>query len=423
MKYIFMILTVILFFENTNFAQEITESEKEQIISELDSTNFWVRRGALEKIKEYNITEAIPKLLENIWKENLPSMKYSYLETLFKLKYSTFNLFAHEFIDSVDNFNFEFSSDLPLTYKMYATGLLIRNGDYSTINYLFEAIKQDTSNEHTVFYILPLKEIAKNLPEYKDSAMAELLRIATMETKDELKVSYKFYALYELKDIEGSNIINLSKELLSKNETEFSIKMLTLKILDENNYSDFEELLKQRIESDTSRLFKLALLIKLYKKFKNPSTLYFMKSYYKKENDDRVKKRLQIEIALLKAKEPDSTITSSTMLDTLTSYTNQCYGYEWLKDETYKTELLNKLTNAKSKLTAGDSIGCRTEVAAFQNSVNQVYQDSAGSYTKYVSEEGYKFLYYYAGYILDRLPEETFPPNDIDARVKVKKEK
>ncbi|GEM_PF-4874294 len=120
---------------------------------------------------------------------------------------------------------------------------------------------------------------------------------------------------------------------------------------------------------------------------------------------------------------PDSTFPNLEMLDTLTSYTNQCYGYEWLKDEAYKNELLNKITNAKDNLTAGDSIGCRTEVEAFQNSINQVYQDSAGSYQKYVSEEGYKFLYYYAGYILDRLPEETFPPNDRDVKVKAQNEK
>ncbi len=102
---------------------------------------------------------------------------------------------------------------------------------------------------------------------------------------------------------------------------------------------------------------------------------------------------------------PDSIVEKSAMLDTLTSYTYQSFGYEWLKDEPYKSELLTKLTNAKTKLTVGDSLGCRTEIASFQNSVNQVYQDSAGSYPKYVSDAGYKFMYHYAQYILDRLPE------------------
>ncbi len=139
-------------------------------------------------------------------------------------------------------------------------------------------------------------------------------------------------------------------------------------------------------------------------KFLNPSYIKFLKEL-DTQPGTKIDSRKAYYLEYFESYNPGSTITTSTMLDTLTSYTTQCYGYEWLKDEIYKTELLTKLTTAKTKLTAGDSLGCRTEVATFQNSVNQVYQDSAVSYPKYVSDAGYKFMYHYAQYILDRLPE------------------
>jgi len=138
--------------------------------------------------------------------------------------------------------------------------------------------------------------------------------------------------------------------------------------------------------------------------YMSPSFIKFMQDFNPAKGSSRYKRKMHY-LHYFKPAKPDSVLELQTMLDTLTSYTNQCYGYEWLKDEAYKTELLNKITNAKTKLNTGDSLGCRTEVASFQNSVNQVYQDSVGSYPKYVSEEGYKFLYYYAQYILDKLPE------------------
>lgn len=68
-----------------------------------------------------------------------------------------------------------------------------------------------------------------------------------------------------------------------------------------------------------------------------------------------------------------------------------------------QNELLTKLTNAENYLNAGDSLNCKTEVTAFQISVDMVYQNAEENYPKYVSDEGYKFLYYYSGYIIERL--------------------
>jgi hypothetical protein len=135
-----------------------------------------------------------------------------------------------------------------------------------------------------------------------------------------------------------------------------------------------------------------------------PFFINFMSSIQFGNNTDAEGKR----ISYLKAYrpfKPDSTTNIETILDTLISYTNQSYGYEWIKDDTYKSELLNIITTAKNHLELNDSLKCRSEIEAFQNIVNQVFADSAVSYPKYISDAGYKFLYYQADYILERLPE------------------
>ncbi|MFC2136448.1 hypothetical protein ACFLTH_17680, partial [Bacteroidota bacterium] len=75
---------------------------------------------------------------------------------------------------------------------------------------------------------------------------------------------------------------------------------------------------------------------------------------------------------------PDSTVTIETMLDTLISYTDQCYGYEWLGDGSYKNELVNKLQTSKNFLLSSDSLSFAKEIKSFQESIEQVHPDSAG---------------------------------------------
>ena len=104
--------------------------------------------------------------------------------------------------------------------------------------------------------------------------------------------------------------------------------------------------------------------------------------------------------------EPFSTMPINEMLDTLNSYTLQAYNYNWLKDESYKNELKERVESAEGYLfSSSDQGDAAREIKRFQLSVEQVHADSAGSYPKYVSYVGYKFLYYYSQYVLNRLPE------------------
>ena len=89
-KYIYIIVFTILLSNKICFSQELTQSEKQEIITELDSADFWIRSGALEQIKEYKIVEATPKLLEKIWSETSSQLSFSYLDALYIVDYPNF---------------------------------------------------------------------------------------------------------------------------------------------------------------------------------------------------------------------------------------------------------------------------------------------------------------------------------------------
>jgi len=104
------------------------------------------------------------------------------------------------------------------------------------------------------------------------------------------------------------------------------------------------------------------------------------------------------------------------IIDSLISVTNQVHIINWLGDLTFSNELKNILTTAKTNLQNGDSLACRVQVKVFQDLVDNVYKDSLNSDSRFVTIEGWKFLYWNAQYILDRLPS---PPVIVNADIEV----
>ncbi len=78
--------------------------------------------------------------------------------------------------------------------------------------------------------------------------------------------------------------------------------------------------------------------------------------------------------------------------------------YSWLGDSQYKDVLQSIFQTAQSNLQSGDSVACAIQVKSFQNNVDFVYKDSLNADPRFVTFDGWKFLYSNAQYILDRLP-------------------
>jgi len=100
---------------------------------------------------------------------------------------------------------------------------------------------------------------------------------------------------------------------------------------------------------------------------------------------------------------PDSMTPSNDLLINLYNYVDSVVTYNWLGDLTFSNELKSILNTAKTNLQNGDSLACRVNVKEFQDLVDNVYKDSLNTDPRFVTIEGWKFLYWDAQYILDRL--------------------
>ncbi|MFC2134970.1 IPT/TIG domain-containing protein [Bacteroidota bacterium] len=132
------------------------------------------------------------------------------------------------------------------------------------------------------------------------------------------------------------------------------------------------------------------------KRFLEPKFINFISDWLRSENSEVITKNIGWILEKFEPIEPDSTITIETMLDTLISYTDRCYGYEWITNNGTYNSLTEKLDGVKKDLEKGNENAAVNKLEAYRNEV-EAQKD------KHVTEEGYKFLYYYAGYIIARL--------------------
>lgn len=91
------------------------------------------------------------------------------------------------------------------------------------------------------------------------------------------------------------------------------------------------------------------------------------------------------------------------MLDSLVAVKHQAADFGWLADADFVSLLDNDLKVARRSLKTNDSLACARAIKSFQRKIDIVYQDSLNPGPCKVTMEGWKFLYYNAQYILDRL--------------------
>ena len=102
------------------------------------------------------------------------------------------------------------------------------------------------------------------------------------------------------------------------------------------------------------------------------------------------------------------------IIDSLLSYCNASYSIGWIKDEQTKDKYNTYFNTAKTYLEQGDSSKARAEL-------QKVLTDCNTDSSTVLTSEAYALLYFNTEYLVNKLPEgTTFPPNDIEAKVKTK---
>ncbi len=138
--------------------------------------------------------------------------------------------------------------------------------------------------------------------------------------------------------------------------------------------------------------------------YANFDWINFISNYYSTLQNQKIKNIISYDLKIFKPIN-NSNLNILEQILNLINTIDSVYTYTWLGVLQFKDELQSILQSAKTNLQNGDSLACREDVKAFQDSVDFVYADSLNQDPRFVTLEGWKFLYWNAQYILDRLPK------------------
>jgi hypothetical protein len=404
-----LLFFVLLFLVSEISAQIITTEQKQRLIANLsnasidsmDTGNFaW---DAVRTINQYKIIEAIPSIIENIWKQE-PPVQFEFLETLLVLGSDQTKAMTLAFIDSVDKFekNNLINRDYQTCfYKANATGILFKLGDYSTRNYLYDFIQKfPESSELLAVNMLAI--IIKNVHSDEQRAKSELIHLAKEAHDGYVRCS----ALLNLYSNYGSEVIPLVKERFAQENIPSTRISILTEILRDQKSIEINEYLFNQVKIDTSNYIKAMAMKVLLEKNNSPVTYnyisnniaLFLSGFWENYLKAYTKK-------IFLPKIEDKKETNKSLIDTLISFTNQSILLNWVGSTTFSEQIKQYLTDTKTKLAGGDSLGAAIKIKQYQSAIVQALQDPVTNTNQFVTTDGYKFLYYYPKYILERLPK------------------
>ncbi|MGQ9799968.1 MAG: hypothetical protein ACUVRG_11915, partial [Ignavibacterium sp.] len=397
----------------------ISSQEQDPIIKKLESPKYTDRSDAIMIILQNKLIAYSTVLEERIFLQTEPDLVYSFLQTLDYLDSPNLHNIAKKFIDTIDYYP-NVQKEIPdlLEAKVTATDILIKFNDYSTINYVWELIDRDKPQNKFQPVLLGVLGNLLYVTEYENRAKDELLYYFNNDYYKSMEdglYNFRPVILGILTKRYGLGI----KDLLINSflyDPAGSIQAASLQYLLELNYSGIDSLLIDRLyinESDSTIRPMAALTIST--RLNTPERYYILKNYRPPIQNEHRTQGIAKYIATVKPK-PPNTKDIIQHIDTTITFIQDLYDYFWLGDLQFKDDLQSILEAAKTNLQNKDSLACRVQLKTFQDLVDNVYKDSLNTDPRFVTIEGWKFLYWNAQYILDRLPE---PPVVVNADIEV----
>lgn len=383
------------------FPQSMTQQERQSIIASLDSLKHWVRQKAILDILRNNISEALPVLEKKIFQQE-QDIAVLFLQGIMNFQSSNAIGYAHKFLDTLEylsTFPPNSKRDLKLE-KFDVTKMLFQMGDYSTVDIYFEYLSENTSS---VWANSPrvLSDIIKYAPEYEYQVKTELKRIIYQEDlagvhPEAIRTLWNFY---------GDEIIPDLINLFSSARY-YNTRLESLSILDEINYPKIDSIMLAKYLHD--KMNAESIFSRIILDYCTPKNYCYVVNNMNNALDQN---EIKYQLLYLKNFQP----SPPKYYDSLSEYINYSLSlcdtllnYNWVGTLALSKELKSYLSLAKTALFDGDSLTCRARVKSFQDLVDNVYKDSLNSDARFVTMEGWKFLYWNAQYIIDRLPADVW---------------
>jgi len=397
MKTIKILLIAVTFYllQQNLYAQEITELKKQQYITELsDSVKSY---NAIQKVALYKIVEAIPTIIEQLWNKR-SFEQILFLKALKSLNYGNTKELTYQYLSRVNNYHLT-EVDLKLSeLKGAAAELLIDLGDYSQNQLFYEDIKNDHPDEFPM-QIFSLIKILNNYSPDREK-VTQLLKEIVEENYNEIN---RIFALKQLYEHYGEELIPYVIERFEKDSAN-AMGILGDLLYENRGKTVHNYLQKIVLENLAERENEAGVLIR---NWGTPTDLYIVRQVQAATTDESEKDFLEWKTNEDPFVQEHAQAISSKeeLIDSLISYNAQCNTIGWLGNSDFSSQLSALLTEASSELSAGDSLGTAIKIKQYQSLINEEYKDSLDNDGKFVTSDGYKFLYYYPKYILERLPK------------------
>ncbi len=294
-------------------------------------------------------------------------------------------------------------------YRLRAIGHLAEAGVYDYYNFL----KNEYYGGNKDPYILFLLALYSRNESYKDEVKS-ILRNEVYRESDYFGVISRAHYLSFIPGAEVEILDEFFRNTTGKERYDY---FFHIGIDDKDGQIERSMFALQNEPNDTFRVKYLPSPDRvigwnsLSKKYLEPMFINFINGLNVTDPSSMTYQKREFFILAFVPVPPDSTKLTLDILNNLNNYVDSVYNYTWLGDLSFSNELKNILTTAKTNLQAGDSLACRVQVKTFQNLVDNVYKDSLNTDPRFVTIEGWKFLYWNAQYILDRLPEPQTNPN------------
>ena len=372
----------------------VSHAQQDTILANLDSSDYLVRRSALLKIYNDSLYQYANVLAEKIFQVQEVGMLTEYVRIINYLHHPNAHQIILQFISGADTLcNRKYSRD-PLRERVIATGYLINHQDFSTMHYVQEMIDK-TRPDYDIPAFMLLHSIAKKVPEWEQWAKNELIYAATNAT-DNL---FRIYAVTWLLSIYGEEMFPLAVEA-ARNDPEWGNRDSFIGDLVNNNYTDIHNFLKERLYADPYGTVRWSIADFLINSvYGQPSDYKFVLDYLPTEIDTNTAYSISLDLYYNEIPKPDSTVTALVMTDTLISYNNQLYNYQWITSDSLHSNYSARLQTIRDYIANSNYTSAQTEIDAMKASVEENYN----SPSPLLTTEGWKFLHYYLEYIGERI--------------------
>jgi hypothetical protein len=397
---IFIRMTMIFLFvlSYALVGQSISPEQKQMLINKIINGTNNQALDAIIQIRMNNLNDCAQVVFSNLWKHD-PVVRLNFLKALYEFDYPDIHNLALAYIDSLGHYKYSEEDISEAELKSSINTVLFNLNDFSKKQFVFDYVKTispDLSKED----IYLLEKILVHNP--SDTAGVKTILInAACNSDDDL---IRWIAIRVLDDHYGQQVLSVAMQLATNDTVDNNRGLIIEEIIGHYNNSTVHSFLATQLSRESFGQNINSISEILLSQYGTPSDYLSVKSIQPTLNDTLYKS--YIKIVLLDdfhALQPSSNTTVSIILDTLNSYTQECYSLSWFGGLAFLSQLQGLLNDSKIKFNSGDSLGTAIKIKQYQSLINQAYKDSTAE--KYVTSDGYKFLYYYPQYILERLPK------------------